>query len=438
MKKSDPKRIDAPPPTPAMQGRTTKGTARPSATLATRYRLIMDHARDIILFVRRRDGGILEANAAALKTYGYTRDEILRLTIFDLRIPKERRQVSVQMEKADIAPSGILFETVHIRKDGTTFPVEVSSRSIHIGSEAILLSIVRDIADRKKTEEKMRSSEETLRALVNATAEAFFLMNTNGVLLQVNEAMTRWLGFEHPEEIIGKNHYDLVPAIYAAQSRAQVDKVLQTGKPLRFEDRRGGRHINHVLYPLFDDAGRVDRIAAFGSDITEYRRLEEKLHLQALTDQLTGLYNRRGFYFLAEQQLKVAKRTGGKIVLFYIDLDGMKEINDTLGHAEGDKALIAAARILRETFREADTIARLGGDEFAVLAVNIKAEFRRTLIDRLYARINTYNAARTRRKFKLSMSLGIAEFQKGNAASLQDLISRADKLMYLQKKKKKG
>ena len=278
--------------------------------------------------------------------------------------------------------------------------------------------------------------KKTLRALLNATGEAFFLMDTHGFLLQVNEAIAKWFGFNNPKEIIGRNHFDLLPPKLVPQSRAQVEKVIHTGKPLRFEDRRGERHVNHVLYPLFDSKGQVDRIAVFAADITEYRRLEEKLHIQALTDQLTGLYNRRGFYFLAEQQIKIAKRSGHKIVLFYIDLDGMKHINDSFGHAEGDKALIAAARILRDTFREADTVARLGGDEFAILAVNIKTESQRALIDRLHDRINTFNTRKKHKKFDLSMSLGVAEYDSGDAASLQNLISAADKRMYLEKKKK--
>ena len=404
--------------------------------LSARYKLIMNHTRDSILFVRRRGGKIIEANTTALKTYGYSREELLKLSIYDLRDPAEHTKVTEQLKKA-VASDGILFETVHICKNGQRMAVEVSSQGAQIGNEHVLLSIVRDITERKKVEERLRHSEENMRALLNASGESFFLMDPNGIVLEANEAVTKQLGFKCPDQIIGKNAYDSLPPKLAHQRRAHVEKVILTGKSVRFEDRNGDRRIDQVIYPLFDDSGRVSRLAVFGTDITAYRKLEEKLHVQALTDQLTGLYNRRGFYFLAERQVKIAKRSGQKIVLFYIDLDGMKQINDTQGHAEGDKALFCAAQILRDTFREADILARIGGDEFAVLAVNIKAESKKGLVDRLHTRIDEFNSGKGRKKFRMSMSIGIAEYRSGDSSSLHDLISKADKLMYAEKKKKK-
>lgn len=115
-----------------------------------RYELLADNSRDIILFVRREDGRILEANSAATEAYGYTREELLGLTILDLRSPETRDLAPVQTAEAEA--HGILFETVHVRKNGETFPVEVGSRGANIGGTRVLISVVRDITDRKRLE----------------------------------------------------------------------------------------------------------------------------------------------------------------------------------------------------------------------------------------------------------------------------------------------
>ena len=102
-------------------------------------------------------------------------------------------------------------------------------------------------------------------------------------------------------------------------------------------------------------------------DIQDRKTIEKTLEIMSTTDELTGLLNRRGFFTLAKQQVKLANRNGKKLLLFYMDLDGLKKINDTIGHSEGDLALVEAATVLKEIFRESDIIGRLGGDEFAVL-----------------------------------------------------------------------
>jgi PAS domain S-box-containing protein len=123
----------------------------------SRYELLASHSRDVVLFVRRDDGRILDANAAALSTYGYSRDELLSLSIRELRPPDTRILTEEQMAIAD--SRGILFETVHRRKDGSTLPVEVSSGGATIGGVRMLMSVVRDITERKRAESALRDSE---------------------------------------------------------------------------------------------------------------------------------------------------------------------------------------------------------------------------------------------------------------------------------------
>jgi two-component system cell cycle response regulator len=161
---------------------------------------------------------------------------------------------------------------------------------------------------------------------------------------------------------------------------------------------------------------------------------EETLLALSLTDELTGLYNRRRFFVLTEQYLKVAIRTRKRLLLLYIDMDDLKWINDQCGHNEGDQALIHLSKILKKTFRESDIIARIGGDEFVVL-LESNVENDEMLITRLYENIKDCNAKGSQ-TYKLSISVGAAPFDPENPISIDELLSKADALMYAQKRKR--
>jgi diguanylate cyclase (GGDEF)-like protein len=169
------------------------------------------------------------------------------------------------------------------------------------------------------------------------------------------------------------------------------------------------------------------------------RRLEkadQEAQARAITDHLTGLYNRGGFLTLADQQLKVARRSGNVMFLLYADMDDLKRINDNLGHSMGDAAIIEAANVLREVFREADVVGRLGGDEFAVLALGGIATDSDVLKRRLQDRIDERNGMENR-AYRLSMSVGVARNDPGDNSSVEDLISFADASMYREKNSKR-
>jgi diguanylate cyclase (GGDEF)-like protein len=155
----------------------------------------------------------------------------------------------------------------------------------------------------------------------------------------------------------------------------------------------------------------------------------------SLTDELTGLYNRRGFMALSAQQLKIAERTKKGLLLAFVDLDKMKQINDTLGHQVGDTALVEIATILKEAFRESDIIGRMGGDEFAILALDINDETGEVLTNRLLNVLNAHNS-RAGRSYQLSLSIGIAHFDPEKPSNLDELIAHADTCMYDEKKSK--
>lgn len=162
--------------------------------------------------------------------------------------------------------------------------------------------------------------------------------------------------------------------------------------------------------------------------------LQAELGNLALTDELTGLYNRRGFMALAERQFKVARRTGRGMMLFMMDVDGLKRINDSFGHFEGDLVLKHTADVLEETFRDSDVVARLGGDEFAVLALEAAGYSEPAIRTRIFEGLQSISAGQ--RRYELSLSLGVARFDPRNCASIGDLLAKADQAMYEHKRRR--
>jgi diguanylate cyclase (GGDEF)-like protein len=221
---------------------------------------------------------------------------------------------------------------------------------------------------------------------------------------------------------------DEVVAFYSAnETEYAFERMLET--------KKGTRYFQIKLKLMLDVSHKFNGIALILNDITESKELEHRLSVMSNTDELTGLYNRRGFLILAHQQIKISERTRKSMVLFFADLDKMKRINDTLGHQEGDKALIATAAVLKKTFRESDIIARMGGDEFAIIAVDIEDEPRKILMKRLYDCLDYFNASEGRHH-KLSLSIGIAHYDPEKPRSLDDLMAQADTSMYKEKKEK--
>ncbi len=169
----------------------------------------------------------------------------------------------------------------------------------------------------------------------------------------------------------------------------------------------------------------------------ERQRMKMELRAMSLTDDLTGIYNRRGFMTLAQQQLKMANRMRVGLLLLFADLDGMKSINDTFGHLEGDRVLVDTAEVLKETFRESDVIARMGGDEFAVIALEESEFSDEVIISRLQKNLAARNAGKNR-PYALSLSIGITHYRPEDPCNIDELLEKADKLMYEQKRMKKN
>jgi diguanylate cyclase (GGDEF)-like protein len=180
----------------------------------------------------------------------------------------------------------------------------------------------------------------------------------------------------------------------------------------------------------------AERVRELEGAIAERKQAEDALRNLSLTDDLTGLYNRRGFFHLAEHHLRTARRSGQPSLLLYADMDGLKEINDTFGHSEGSLAIARTAAVLKLTFRNSDIICRLGGDEFAILAQNVPRHEIETIIGRLQDSLST-KPERGTHDYQLSLSIGAVWIPSDNEFSLDELIDQADKNMYDHKRGKK-
>ena len=192
-----------------------------------------------------------------------------------------------------------------------------------------------------------------------------------------------------------------------------------------------------TVSPLRDAGGNIVGISTITRDITERKRAEALILELTLTDELTGLHNRRGFFTLAELQLSLDRRLQRGLLLLYTDLDDMKNINDSLGHAEGDRALQDAAGVLRSTFRDSDILARMGGDEFVVLALRNTPQAPETTIARLQEDLDRFNQ-RSGRPYALSMSVGAVLLGPDSTQSLEELLSKADAEMYRVKQQRRA
>lgn len=165
-------------------------------------------------------------------------------------------------------------------------------------------------------------------------------------------------------------------------------------------------------------------------EIRERKKAEAIVQRLSITDELTGLNNRRGFLLLAEQQLKLARRVNTSVCLLFIDLDGLKQVNDALGHEMGDRFIVDAAQVLKQTFRESDVVARLGGDEFAVFVPGCTTGD--DVVTRLQESVNLFNHSH-QSPYSLSMSIGLAVCHANLTTSLEQMLTQADQLMYTHK-----
>ncbi|HTQ05239.1 MAG TPA: diguanylate cyclase [Polyangiaceae bacterium] len=306
----------------------------------------------------------------------------------------------------------------------------------------------RDAADLREAAQELAESEERYRVLVDNVSDLVTLHAPDGSLRYVSPSVEALLGFAradcpnlplwsliHPE--------DRATARYGLQKfqAGEADSGVVTCRLRRSDGEY--RWFEFKVTRVAGDDGGIRHFQAAGRDVTMRRQLEQRLADQAeelrhlsLRDGLTGLYNRRGFLELSGQLVRVAERQQHRLALLFVDLDGLKDINDELGHAHGDRAIAEAAELLRSTCRATDLVARLGGDEFVVLASDVNDDSIAVLTGRLDRALAEANE-KAGRDFRLSFSLGVASFDPKAPVAIETLLGQADERMYEAKAQKR-
>ena len=306
-----------------------------------------------------------------------------------------------------------------------------------------VLVVRNDVAARRSAERDLGVSEARFRAAADGSMDAFYVLRavrddrgavSDFEFADLNARAGALLGGSRAS-LVGQRLCELIPANRDAGFFAKYEEVMESGIALEeeFEVTTPQVHaawIRHQVVPM------PEGVAITSRDVTERRRQDEAMRALSLTDELTGLYNRRGFLTLAQQQLKLARRTHRELLLLFIDMDDFKEINDRFGHGEGDGALRRTAELLRATFRDSDIVGRIGGDEFVVLATDSGATTTAAVMQRLRRALHERNT-NDGYPYRLSFSVGAARFDPAAPPSIEELIATADSMLYEQKKHKR-
>jgi diguanylate cyclase (GGDEF)-like protein/PAS domain S-box-containing protein len=298
----------------------------------------------------------------------------------------------------------------------------------------------RHIAEQERIQRALRETEAHFRNAFDYAAIGMALVSPQGAWLRVNRSLCELIGYsEH--ELLDSNFQAVTHAEDLGNDLANLYRLMQDETPTSQVEKRYVHRMGQIVWALNSvslvrdtDNNPVHFIFQI-QDITERKRAEAALQSLSLVDELTGLYNRRGFLAATDQHLMSIRRNEKVPVILYGDLDGLKEINDSMGHHEGDRALVTAAELFRDTFRNSDIVARLGGDEFVVLAALDPTEEAETLTRRLQDKF-TVNNNRRHRPYDLSISVGLAHFDDDENHSIEELMARADRAMYEDKRRK--
>ena len=409
------------------------------------FRAISATANDTIILMDDH-GNISFWNKAAERAFGYSEQEILGGNLHDLLVPsKYLEEFKRGFEHFKLTGRGQIigktYEVTALRKNGEEFPVELSVSAVNLQGKWNAIGIVRDITRRKQVGADLKESEKKYRTLVENINIGVYRAagEPAGRFLHANSAFAKMFGYDSIDDIMKVSVSDLYQNV--KERKFFLEKISKQGyvksEEIKLRKKDGSLIWGSVTAKAYYDGdGRFEWLDGVIEDITERKRLEEELRALSLRDELTGLYNRRGFLTLAEQQLKVANRVRKVMLLMFADLDDMKYINDAFGHQEGDRALIEIGQILKKTFRESDIVARFGGDEFIVLSLETPDSGMEILANRLREHLD-YDNRYENRPYELSVSIGISRYDPENPVDLHDLIVNADKMMYEQKNTRK-
>ena len=293
------------------------------------------------------------------------------------------------------------------------------------------------IDELRKTRDEVQVKEDMYRSLVESTGDSIYVVDRDTRYVFMNQRHRERMGLS-TAEYLGKEYGAFHSSEDSQEFAKQVERVFETGGISQHEHRsqKDDRVFLRAFNPVLDSFGKIMAVTVVSRDISRLKELEGSLRALTLTDALTGLYNRRGLFALAEQQMRLVGRIRKRLCVLYIDMDNLKEINDRLGHQKGDDAIIMTAKILRETYRESDTISRIGGDEFVVTIMTEETNSADAIRGRLQKNLDLYNG-KAYGDYTLSLSSGVAYFDPDHPVSLDALLMEADRLMYIHKRSKK-
>ncbi len=244
-----------------------------------RYRLLFNSGTDAVfvhqLTPESMPGQFIEVNDIACQRLGYTRKELLQLTPLDIDAPGKRERGPAIMEKL-CTDNYVLFEAVHVARDGTHIPVEINAHLFELNGRPTVLSIARDISERKQTQQALRESEQTARALLNASTDLTLLLDAAGTILAINQAAAHRFE-DSPERLIGTRVYEHIAPGLAQSGRVQIEQVISSGTPARFQSRWRDTVFDISASPVFDTQGQVKRLAIFAQDITDEVKAEKEI-----------------------------------------------------------------------------------------------------------------------------------------------------------------
>jgi diguanylate cyclase (GGDEF)-like protein/PAS domain S-box-containing protein len=338
------------------------------------------------------------------------------------------------------------------------------------------------------------TEEELLKAFLQHIPDGVYFKDRHSRFVRISRSLALRFGFSDADEAINKTDFDVFSDEHARQAFDDEQEIVRTGRPIIEKEERetwpDGREtwVVSTKLPLHDSHGKIIGTMGISREITERKRVERELQeyrtrledlvgvrtaelqranelleqdiaarkvteqelalkaqelaasyavLQNLSqiDDLTGLYNRKGFLALAEHRIKLAARNAQAFSVAFVDLDGLKRINDSQGHETGDSALMEVASVLRESFRQSDILGRLGGDEFAVFIGDAAKDETDTIRTRVQQHLDAWNA-RPGRSYTLSFSIGIVSASSAEGLDIETLLGRADTLMYEHKRAK--
>lgn len=391
------------------------------------YRSIIQAAGDGFWAVRAADARIVDVNDTFCRMVGYTRSELLSMTIFDLEAMESTEETVAHIRKI-VETGHDLFETRHRHKEGRILEFEISASYV-TANGGMFFVFTRDIGARKRQE-----AEAKLATLIfNASTASIMATDAQNRIVSVNPAFTHITGYEM-HEVIGRN-----PRLLQSgrQDRAFYRDMWQTLQGTghwegEWWNRRkdGEEYAEQVTMNVVRNSdGSVYRYVKIASDITGRKQLDDLIWRQAHFDSVTNLPNRRLFHTRLGVEIQQCGRTGERLALYFVDLDGFKTVNDTYGHDVGDQLLAEAAQRIAGSVRGSDIVARLGGDEFTVLLPGLTDSARiesvaRTILARLAEPFALGGA-----EVHISASVGIAIYPD-DATDIHTLMKQADRAMY--------